>query len=322
MIQLRDIFKAPLDAAYLSLQESNNRAQRDMVAKHFHVASANEPAIAKKYDIPLQTLRPLENVFQFNNKNGIRQELKGPTIAFEHVTNMNVKDLMIDFDVSISEMRRRSDGELVVNAALNKGKDGDALNSGGFHFNIVYKNEVPSGVARLQGVFADVLDGQYMLIKDSEDISLQTQAEERLQTELLIQKLSKSILYIQRFVSHTTSETDSLSALSTLVDIVDRVKLFTKNADGIYPRQIHDMLMRLPRFASIEQHFGRVHHGSPGMDYGIIFRSQEVDSDSYTTDQMYTRKSSGDWDIPTNLTLATDTKLLIPVSLLVPTVSP
>ena len=310
MIQLRDIFKAPLDAAYLSLQESNNRAQRDMVAKHFHLASANDPAIAKTYDIPLQTLRPLENVFQFKNKNGIRQEIQGPTISFEHVTNMNVKELMIDFDVSISEMRRRSDGELVVNAALNKGKDGDALNSGGFHFNIVYKNEVPRGVARLQDVFADVLDGQYMLIKDSEDIGLETQSENRLQTELSIQKMAKSILYMQRFVSSKPSDTESLSVLSTLVDIVDRVKSFTKNVDGRYPRQIHDMLMRLPRFESIQQHFGRVDHSSTGMDYGIIFRSVEVPSDSYTIDQMYTRKSDGDWDLPTEFVLEDDTILL------------
>ena len=319
MLQLKDIFKAPLDAAYGSLKQIHAEADRDMVDSHFAVKEINDPMVSKRYGTPLRTLVPLENVFQFKNKNGVTQEINGPTIAFEQLTSLHLKELVLDFDVGISEMRRRSDGELVVNASLQAPTEGGpSAAAGGFHFSVVYKNELPAGVSKLQSIFSDVLDGQYTILKDSDDIALEGPVKRRVAISKAVNNLSSSV---EELLSNTQVEDGGYLVLFTLTKLSRDVKTIKTYVEeypdetvGILER-FAKLLERIPMLADLQNHvvlWTGADDDDATKDFGLRYRTITLDDDVSIIDRIYGR-TMGEWDIPSSATWTIDdTKLLVP----------
>lgn len=302
MLQLRDIFKAPLDAAYFSLKESNLRSQKDMIETHFSTEVDKTGYQGKKYRKPVKTLRPLDYAIQFKNKHGTLHEITGPSIAFEHVTNLNVKDLIVDFEVGISEMRRHEDGHLVVNASLQNGQKGHAPSTGGFHFNIVYKNDVPNGIQMMQTIFADVLDGQYNMHKDNDDTALVNKASVRVANEKNITCLEEAVNDLLR------TDQNAEGVLARLLEIKDREKDLVRNTAAPFhftDEEAHAIMQRIPPIHDTWSAVLTFTAGAAGVPhFGLGHYTTPLVADVYSTDRLY--RATG--DVPTS-----DTFLAVPV---------
>ena len=310
MLQLKDIFKAPLDAAYGSLKQMHAEADRDMVRKHFIVKEDNDPRTVKRYGGPLRTLCPLENAVQFKNKHGITQEMHGPTIAFDQLTCLHMKELVLDFDVSISEMRRRVDGELLVNAALQKPTVGDG--GGGFHFSVVYKNELAPAVSKLQCIFSDVLDGQYTILKDNDDLRPGKRSVRRI-------NISKTLNKLKTDVDFVVSEPGGHLVLSALVKICTDIDVVLKYLED-YPeeagtqKRLDSIRRQVPSMEFLLESVRLSTNTDAIDDYGIRYRANSVVTDVYTTDRLYIKTAAETWNLPTDGTVDIDaTALLVPV---------
>ena len=241
MLQLTDICTAPLEAAYKSLRLQNENEHKYIVEKHFQVVQNNNPHVVKKYGGVRRTLRPIDNAIQLRNKHGILNEITGPTVAFDQLTTLNVKELMVDFDVAISDIRRHTDdGTLVVDAALPcKSSGGSEGRTGGFHFNVMYKNELPPGMKKLQGIFSDSLDDQYAAIRDSEDMTSESKAADRLLHDKAVDKACKQIEYVLDML-HADARDNAL-VVRGLLDI--RAAL---SGLKTVPKRVNDLLRKLP----------------------------------------------------------------------------
>ena len=320
MLQLKDIFKAPLDAAYGSLKQINTESDRDMIDRHFSVKEQNDPITAKKYGTPLRTLVPLENIVQFKNKNGVTQEISGPTMAFEQLTSLHLKELVLDFDVGISEMRRRSDGELIVNAALQPPSAGNAR-AGGFHFSVIYKNELPAGVSKLQNIFSDVLDGQYTILKDSDDIGLEARGTRRLAISKVMKPLTSDVEFI---LSNQSKDNGGNLLLSILLKVCMGVEIIRKY-ESEYPEEsvaamtrLDSILRSLPSLDRLGVHLSLSNDSAN--DFGLRYRTLALESDRYITDRIYMFRTDGGWNIPSDAGWSiADTSFLMPARTTPPT---
>ena len=273
MLQLKDIFQAPLDAAYESMSKRNGETNVTLLQNNFQIVDSTDVDTLQEYGGTTQTVRPLEREIQFKNKHGRLQSMKVPSLVFEQATTLNVRDLMIDFDVNISEMRRRtSDGALVVNASLQKpsGDKSNAIQPGGFHFNVTYRNELPKGITKLQEIFADLMDEKYSVIKDRDDLELEQKDQQLLHQRKSVRRielLTESIHELMATEDPPLEAQDRGERLSlALQQTKDLVEMIGSIDDVGLSTQLYDMLIKLPTIEQI-------------VDKGILSIVSEVPED-------------------------------------------
>ena len=302
MLQLVDICKAPLDGVYEALKERNALELKEMVHNNYQVVQTNDPFAVRKYGGVLRTLRPLENAIQFRGRNGDLKEIRGASSAFENVPSLNIKELMVDFDVGISGIRRRQeDGKLVVNASIPCNTARDAI-TGGIHFNVVYKNELPSGLAKMHEIYTDMIKDQYLAIRDGEDIKTEDMLNKRVDMDKRITWIEDTARnYSNMFfevdgVDHSLVVHDLIALQQTMAKFVEEFK-----DDDVSMRRILDVAKK---FVTLDDLLDRgiVVETDDTAGLGILEVFKVGQGDRHLLTSMITMEADGTWkdDVPTD----------------------
>ena len=212
MLKLEDLCRAPLDGVYAAIKDRNTAERMDIIRNNFRVIQTNNPNSIRKHGGVLHTMRPLEHALQFKDATGTLREIRGPAVAFENQTYLNVREMMVDFGAKVTAVKRRANNELDIRVG-NPCSSGERGRMSDIQFNVTYKNDLPPGIEALQGVYKDVIKDQYAAIRSGNSTSTEEKFMARVESDILITRLENRIRKFNELVHADTRDNGAIVRL-------------------------------------------------------------------------------------------------------------